>query len=125
MAPTWLVGVSTRSIFRQKGSGLSGLFEPHREKTSCENKDAEIGKHLIWISAEVLAYIHMRTFFKQNPPLTFGRAMLLKSEFDILDLAMRLVRNWLYFLADLCHCVLIMVKADAVTRRFKYEKICL
>ena len=27
----------------------------------------------------------MRTFFRQNPPLTFGRAMLLKSEFDILD----------------------------------------
>ena len=27
----------------------------------------------------------MRTFFQQNPPLTFGRAMLLKSEFDILD----------------------------------------
>ena len=43
-----------------------------------------IGKHLIWISAEVRSYIHMRTFFQQNPPLTFGRAMLLKSEFDIL-----------------------------------------
>ena len=27
---------------------------------------------------------------------------------------MRLVRNWLYFMADLCHCALIMVKADAV-----------
>ena len=27
----------------------------------------------------------MRSFFQQYPPLTFGRTMLLKSEFDILD----------------------------------------
>ena len=27
----------------------------------------------------------MHIFFQQNLPLTFGRAMLLKSEFDILD----------------------------------------
>ena len=29
--------------------------------------------------------MHMRTFFQQNPPLTFSGAMLLKSEFDSLD----------------------------------------
>ena len=37
------------------------------------------------VGDSVRSYIHMRTFFQQHPPLTFGRAMLSKSEFDILD----------------------------------------
>ena len=48
----------------------------------------KIGKHLIWISTEVRSYMHMhmRTFFQQNPPLVFGRALLLKSKIHFITI---------------------------------------
>ena len=40
----------------------------------------------IWISTEVRSYMHMRTFFQQNPPLVFGRALLLKSKIHYISI---------------------------------------
>ena len=32
------------------------------------------------------SYMHMRTFFQQNPPLVFGRALLLKSKIHYISI---------------------------------------